>query len=219
MLTRRPTKNSRRGFTLVEVSIVLVLLSIFGGGVAMFMQSSSNSYKSAVTVLDMESRGRRSLEKIDGLLRKARPLTMTPIQSAPWWSSFIDFQRDIGSPGAIVWGNTERLILEYTPGEVNDGIDNDRNGLVDEGQVVWIQNLGLADQTRSVIARGVCELAVREFANGGDDNGNLLRDEPGFCIDFVGNCMTIRLSLEQVNAGGVLVSNSYEKSLTLRLVD
>ena len=42
-------------------------------------------------------------------------------------------------------------------GEIDDGLDNNGNGLVDEGQVVWITDLGLPGQRAVVLCNWVSE--------------------------------------------------------------
>ena len=116
----------------------------------------------------------------------------------------------------IDWSNQHRLAFEYDTGEVDDGVDNDGDGLADEGNLVLRRNDGLANEVRIVLCRGVAELFEGELANGIDDNGNGVVDEAGFNVHRVGDVLTIRLTVQDALGQGVILTRSLETSSRLR---
>jgi hypothetical protein len=106
--------------------------------------------------------------------------------------------------------------FEYEPGEVDDGVDNDGDGLVDEGQVVLTRNAGSANATRAVLVKNVAELLQGEDLNGADDNGNGMEDEAGFCLQRDGEVVHIRLTLESVDDTGNVLRRTTETSIRMR---
>jgi hypothetical protein len=91
--------------------------------------------------------------------------------------------------------------FDYEEGELDDGADNNGNGLVDEGCLFWTRDVGEPSEKTHVIARGVREYLEGEEPNLDDDNGNGLEDERGFCLERVGEALVIRLTLERQVSG------------------
>jgi hypothetical protein len=150
-------------------------------------------------------------------LRAASSSTLVPLTESPFSTTQVDFQRAVGSVGpSVVWGDPERILFEYSPGEVDDGVDNDANGLIDEGRVVWIQNAGSANETRATLCNWVREYFEGEEDTGVDDNGNGRIDERGFSIDIEGNRAHVRLSLEQRGSEGLSIVRTLERTVTFR---
>ena len=118
--------------------------------------------------------------------------------------------------GIILWGPDTQIVLEYDPNELDDGIDNDGDGLVDEGQVVWIENPGVPGERRVVLCRGVPEDLEGEIQNLLDDNGNGLIDERGFSLDVQGQVLTMRLTLQALDPAGRLLTKTVQSSVRIR---
>lgn len=58
--------------------------------------------------------------------------------SAPLGADTITFQAvDDFAAGAVVLGNLNQLAFQYAPGEANNGIDDNGNGLIDEGGLAF----------------------------------------------------------------------------------
>ena len=87
---------------------------------------------------------------------------------------------------------------------------------MDEGVLVLVRNVGLTSQQRVVLCHNVRELLEGEIANGIDDNGNLLDDEPGFFIQKAGRVVTIRLSIEGISPQGQVLVRTAESSARMR---
>lgn len=125
-----------------------------------------------------------------------------PLPVAPLSAEGIEYRKSTGVVnGTVVWTAPHRIELQLEQGELDDGLDNNGNGLVDERVVVWTRELDGVEQ-RTVLCHGVRELLEGEVENGLDDNGNGLIDEAGLCFEPVGERLLIRLSLERLDAAG-----------------
>ena len=213
-------RSSRSGTTLVEITLGLTLFTAFAASAFLALESSSSTYRTETVAARLDGRTRKLLDDIAERLREADFDSLTPpIDPAPGANaSTVDFQRARGFAGGIVqWGPTERLALEYEPGDPDDGIDNDGNGLVDEGQIVWVENPGAAGELRTVLCSHVSESLEGELpGNGMDDNGNGLVDERGFCLAFSGSQATVRVTLEEFDHERRLIRQSASRAVTSR---
>jgi len=116
----------------------------------------------------------------------------------------------------IIPGPTSRIAFQNHPSDPDDGIDNNGNGLVDEGQVILMRNVGLANETTTVIVPWVREFTEGEIANGNDDNGNGLIDERGLSFELVGQTLNIRITLERLDSDQRPLVRTVETSVRLR---
>jgi hypothetical protein len=171
---------------------------------------------------EVNARCGRALERVVAEVRGtgsgsfAQDLT-TPPGLPPVWSRTLDF-----SPGAdwvddaVVWGDQRRLDLELGLGELDNGLDDDGDGLIDEHRLVLTLRPGQIDEARVVIVNDVAELLEGELWNGADDNGNGLVDERGFCValDEAGLCL--RLTIQRATPRGEVVVRTQTDTLFLR---
>jgi prepilin-type N-terminal cleavage/methylation domain-containing protein len=190
--------GAERGFTLLEVAVAASLLAVLMGALFGLIGRTQDLEGYAITEADLRTRARAALERIVRELRDSGPSTFSTLPAAPLGASSLTFQRAIGyAGGAVVYGPQERIAWRLSPGEVDDGADDDGDGLVDEGQVVFIRNPGTAEEQAVVLCDGVAEYGEGETANGLDDNLNGLIDERGlsFDLDATGKVLTVRLTL------------------------
>jgi prepilin-type N-terminal cleavage/methylation domain-containing protein len=207
----------REGFTLVEIMIAMTILAVVGGAITLAIQSSMGVYSTATRVVDLEDQGRYTIQRIKGMLLATSQPMISPTPGSPASSNSIDFQRAVGEVGlAITWGNLERIQFQYEPSELNDGVDNNNNGLIDEGRVVWIQDVGLPTQRQVVLSKYVREFLQGETPAAGDENGNGLLNESGLCFDFAGNNVNIRMTIERFDSQGVLITRTFQSTITVR---
>ena len=214
--------RSRRGLTLLELLISGTLLILILGGVGktslrglrMFELNSANN--------EINGRAGRVIDRVVRALIAARSNDVaaaleTPAGAPTVWSTTLDFPTALEwSGGSAVWSATERISLEFVPGEIDNGLDDNGNGLIDEGRIVHTFNVGLPDESGVVLVNGVSELLEGETLNGIDDNGNGLIDEPGFCFSLEGRALRVRLTLEKDRGGEGQIIRSVEDSLTIR---
>jgi prepilin-type N-terminal cleavage/methylation domain-containing protein len=205
------------GYTLVEITVVLVLLGIVLAAMTSIGVSSDRTFRTGTTAAHLEAQAENALSRIVSELEVLRRQSLSPDPIPGAGSSSIEYVRPISiTNGVVQWGPTRRLALELETGEIADGLDNNRNGLVDERRVVLTENPGGPAEHRYVISRWVRSLAAGETANGVDDDGNGLVDEPGFVVERFDETLVVRLTLERLDGDGRLRSRTARTSVRMR---
>ncbi|MFT4540762.1 MAG: prepilin-type N-terminal cleavage/methylation domain-containing protein [Planctomycetota bacterium] len=219
-----PTCNQRRnrrlctGFTILEILIAITLSAVLAGSIATTSDSMERAFSTADAVTEGEVRGRRAMARVMDILMGADNSTITPRLAAPFSSTWIEFQPSLGLvAGEPTWDNTQRIQLIESPSDPDDGIDNDGNGIVDDCQIVWIQDFGLATEATTVISSSISEFLEGENSNGADDNDNGLEDERGFCVEWDGDLMAVRLTVESTGPDDMRVFKTLERTVLLRM--
>ena len=190
--------TSRAGVTLLEVVFAVAILVTLLAGIVRMLRAGSRAFEVTSVNTHVDDQVVEVLDKITRRLRASKLATMAPVQSPPFSSNRIDFQRSTDfAGGAAVWSPTERILLQ-------------------NGQVLWIQNLGLVDQTTTVWASNVPTLLEGEQANGKDDNGNGLVDESGLCFTFDGASLLVRLTLRVRSSTGTMLTHTGQERVFFR---
>lgn len=219
----RLSHDKKAGFTLVEMMISASILAFVLGAAAMIALASANAFSMGSGNMTLEGKVRRTANRLVNEFTSAGRAGLIPNpQPAPpaqgVGTSTLDFRKNIGVIGGVVqWGPVTRVRFEYAPGELDNGLDDDGNGLVDEGAVVWLENPDTPQERRATLIKGVSEFLQGEIPNGLDDNGNGLVDEQGLSFDMDNNNLIIRLSLERMQTGlQQPLVRSIETSILLR---
>lgn len=211
-------RRGRRGFTIIEMSITLTVLAMVVGSVASIVLSGRKAYEQGMSVSAVEMQARRALERIASEITPAVRTTMTPTATAPLGTSTLSFRTCEGAIGGVVQTSAlMRIELRQDPRDANDGLDNDGDGLIDEGEIALVRDAGGANEVDAVIVRNVSEYLEGETVNLADDNGNGLTDERGLSLVVDANgTLTIRLTLEAVDPNNQLVRRTVETSVSMR---
>lgn len=204
-------ENKKRGMTLLEVAISVTILTAVTAGALRMAESTTKAIGTGTAASDLDFRAQTALSRLGELVRTSSRTSLTPaLPVAPPLTvetSDITYSRVTGIDDvalAPIWGLPEQLLLEQSPLDPADGIDNDGNGVVDDCRVVWIEDPAGANRRR-IIVRDVAPLLDGEIAgNGADDNGNGLVDERGLSFDMEGSKITVRLELERPDPDGVV---------------
>ena len=216
MRTRRDTRRSA-GFTLIEAMITVAILGMVGAMAILTITDGSGSFGTTNASADLEARVRRGIDRSAAELLTAGDGQLAPNPTGNFGTSDLLFRQAVGLAGtAIVWSNLNRLAFEYDAGELDDGIDNDGDGLTDEGNLVLRRNDGMVNELRTVLCRGVAELFEGELPNGLDDNGNGVVDEAGFNVHRIGDVLYIRLTVQDAQGQGRILTRTLETSSRLR---
>lgn len=207
--------HSRGGFTLVEMAIAVTLLSVLGGLFFLTTESTTNAVGTGVAVAELDARALRALDRVCESLKSTSADMASPQQVTPFSATELEFQRALGAnaDGTIAWSAVERFELEYD--EADNGVDDDGDGLVDEGRLVWVEDPG-ANERRAVLCQGVREYLEGESFDGEDENGNGLIDERGFALDFSGSRVTVRLTLVGRDSNGHALASTVQRSVAFR---
>lgn len=211
-------RGNRAGFTIIELLVSLSLVSVMAG-LAMLIQATGNSaLKSSTQQTEAEGKARRGLDRAARELQRAVVMNLfTNFTALAPDSPSLTYLSAAGLvDGVLVPGTVTTIAWESDPRDPNNGLDDDGDGLVDEGVVALWKNVGEADEVRVVICSDVTEFFAGEFPNGADDNGNGLTDESGLHFTQDGDLITMRLSVEDVSTDGTRVTRTAETSIRLR---
>ena len=209
--------DTQAGFSLVEMVVAVSIFFLVIAGVSIVGDASDRAYRTGTTTAQLEAQAAQAIGRIVAELSIAGIDTFVTPPTAGIPSAQLEYLKAVGLvDGEVQWTPLRRLRREYEAGEIDDGLDNNGNGLVDECCVVLTENLGLSDERRLVLTRWVPELLVGEVANGVDDNGNGLVDEPGFCVERAGEAFVVRLSLQRRDAHGRLLNRTASTSTRIR---
>ncbi len=208
---------ARRGLSLVELVLGMTLMSMMLGSIGSILVSSSRAWHAGQVESLLERNAQRTLNQVARELAPIGAQQLVPQPLAPLGSSSMRYHKNQGfGPTGVVWSAPLRLEHRREAAELDNGLDDDGDGLVDEGELVWTRDDGLPTQQQVVWARGLCEYLEGELANGGDDNGNLLVDEPGLSFELVGSRLAIRLSMQAVDPDGVVLTHTAITSIGIR---
>jgi hypothetical protein len=213
---KKPSR-SRAGFTLIEVAIAALIFVMMMSMLGVVSVTSQSAYSSATVTSKLDGQGRRALTRVADELTTIAGSLMNPNPTGNGGTDQIEFQQAIGVVnGVVTWGPLTRIGFEYEIGEVDDGQDNDGDGLVDEGVLAFTRDVGGPNEKRVVICRDVREMGVGETLNGVDDNGNGVVDEGGFNIQRVGDVMVLRLWLETALGHDETMARDHVATVRLR---
>ncbi len=205
--------SARQGFTLVESLIAVTFLAVMFLAVAQVSSRASDAFDEGSAEHTLSTGTHRALERISRALDFADD---SMVAGVPAWPAEIDavvFQTPVSFAGGVAQWQTVDLFLELDAGELDDGVDNDGDGLVDERRLVLVEAQGQPDERRIVLANGVAELLEGELANGMDDNGNGLVDEAGLSFSSEGNVIFVRLTCQRRDEGGRLLQTTAETAV------
>lgn len=210
-----PAGRARAGFTLTEAVIAAALTVLLLSSAVLAARGGMGAFRATQDASNAETRVRRALDRTAFELLSAGASELQPDPDGDFGTSDLVFRKAVGLAGTTpLWGTPLTLAFEYAPGELNDGVDNDGNGLVDDGVLVLTRDAG-PNERRTVLCSGVAEMLEGEVANGADDNGNGVTDEAGFNVHRVGDVLWLRLSVEEPIETGTLV-RTLETSVRLR---
>jgi type II secretory pathway pseudopilin PulG len=214
---RRLSRPATRGMTLVESLIAGSLLAVLLLAVAQTSSRASDAFDEGSAEHALSTSTHRCLERIVHAIELADGGILGNLGVPDLGDDEVAFRTPVGWAGTEVdWSGISRIRAELEAGELNDGLDNDGDELVDELQIVQVDDEGLPDQRRIVLARGVAELYEGELANNLDDNGNGLRDERGLSFSAEGNVVTVRLTCQRRDEAGRLLTKTAETAVRLR---
>ena len=122
------------GFTLLEAIIALALLATVVILVSSALLEGDKAYWEESSRTQLEATLSNNLDEVVGLLRETSPGTFTP--SAPMGAPLLQYRVVVGfASGAPVWSDPRTAGFEYDPMELDNGVDDDGDGYVDEGKV------------------------------------------------------------------------------------
>jgi hypothetical protein len=217
-MSMHTNRRSRRGgFTVLELLFTVVLMPTFLISATLVLSSSRKAFSAAQESAALQAKVDRAASRVAREMLGTSIGVIVPDPDGDLGSPTLTFRNPVGLNGDVIdWGDQISLGFEYAAGEADDGLDNNGNGLVDEGELVLTRDPGGADEQRVVLCRNVSEFGEGETLNGADDNGNLVVDEAGFNVQRTGDILSIRLTVETMSSTGELIRRSTETSLHFR---
>ncbi|MEO0653092.1 MAG: prepilin-type N-terminal cleavage/methylation domain-containing protein [Planctomycetota bacterium] len=186
------------GFSLIEVTASIAILSLVMVSLTQLGSTTTNAYDTSSGRTERELEAQRALEQVVGILTAAGSTTFNPpIDGVALGTTDLRYNVITSMVGGVPnWSNTHRLVLQLEPGELDNGVDDDGDGLADERQLVSILDEGELNQRARILVKGVSELGLGELANGVDDDGDGVIDEAGFSMHQTGDLLFIELALD-----------------------
>jgi hypothetical protein len=214
--------SSRSGFSLVELLLASSLaLGVMGLtlGVA---RRASDSYADSVLMGELEARSARVAREVRDLLADATLADESSVQLMDLrlfeeraWSLVVPRARWVEGQGRVE--ETLGLLWVRELGEAANGLDDDGDGLVDEGVLRERSLLPGGKERLRVLCRGV---ASTSGSLGPGEEVRDLRGElyapPGLRISRVDDLVTVAVTLEARGAAGEVVRRTGTATLAVR---
>ena len=129
--------DSRAGFTLLELALALLLVTIISLSVGETFLKFSHAFSSLTKLSYVTTRGTVVMDRIISEMVSGRFATLDP--PIPQQSAWIRFERVVDVvDGSPVYGDPVQIDLVPMESSINDGVDNNGNGLIDEGGIrIW----------------------------------------------------------------------------------
>ena len=217
MNARHRPSPARAGFTVIEVVLGAFLMASMLLVAGLATDRCMALFRQQRAVQGLTTSANRLLQRIASEVAFARRGSLQPPTIETQGSSSLQYQRCLGvTGGAVQWSATCSLSWERESGEADNGQDDDGDGLVDEGQLVLLQDVGLASEQRIVLGHGLCEFMPGETFDGADEDGDGRIDERGLCFLLAGDVLTIQVGLQALDPDGHLLTKVVETSAFLR---
>ncbi len=206
------------GFTLLEMTISLGLIGLVVSLGAMVADSSSGAFATASSSAQLEAKVTTALNRVAVELEMASSDSLQPqLTGLVTDTDQISMQQVAGLvEGEVVLGEVLTIAYRQDPADPADGVDNDGDGVVDEGRLVIIRDDGGPNEQTVTICRNVRRFLEGEEPGGGDNNGNGLVDESGLLIQRDGDLITVQLTLVDSWANGQITTRTSTTSVRLR---
>jgi prepilin-type N-terminal cleavage/methylation domain-containing protein len=200
---------ARAGFTLLEVTIALVILALLAANVRIVSESGAAAVRSGAMRSSLENELELTLERITFALMSARDSEIEGPVPAPMPSSFVRFAAVLGrdASGKVLTGPTEQIAWaphDNTSGGARGPSTPVSTSVTREGgRVMWTENADV-DETRRITWSNAVPTAYMGEVDGNaeDDNGNDLLDEGGLAFAREGSEVRVLLTVERIDEHG-----------------
>ncbi len=191
--------SPRSGWTLIELSITVVLVSIVMAKAVFVMKSALGLASEETASMHFEDQARRVMDRIALAIMGADRGELVP-QLEQVSHDTVQYRFSLGlENGEVVWSDPEQIRLD----EARTGVE-------------WLENPAQAEEKKVVWTKLVSPMLEGELPNGVDDNDNGLVDESGLSFVIEGDRVLIRLTLQRPEIGGRTVAETVESVVTCR---
>lgn len=206
----RVEKSTQSGFTLLEMTLVVTILVPVLAGIAVTTQTVSSTMVSNTRNADSQTAVRRMGARVGGLLRPAKisSIKVQAVQAdvaalrasavGEWidstdllWRPGLQFVAASGllSMNAALSTSTRQFTFALEGTETANGVDDDGDGLIDEGEITMLQN--------------GTTLAI-------------LKDVEECSFSMEGRVLSVRLRVARSDRQGIVYRSSLEQRFYLR---
>ena len=199
----RTRAHNTSGFTLVEITIALVLMVVVVGNVYWLLQKTTTAIGTQNTAYDVDTHARRAMDKIMMALVGARANDVMIPTGSPNYTSLLNYRESMGldASGNDIPSDPQRL--QHTS--------------VDGGEVTWFKNPDTSGEKRIIFTRNVPQFLKDELNNGVDDNANGIIDETGLAFEMNDhNSITVYLTLRRTMPDGTVLERELHETVTCR---
>jgi prepilin-type N-terminal cleavage/methylation domain-containing protein len=208
--TSRARHTVKAGFTVIEICIALVIMSLILANVIMVTRTGGNAMRAEAFAESLEDDLNLTLDRIKLALMASSATSLEGVNIAPLGSNEISYSISLGlgAGGILVDSDPEKIEWTSTGEET--------------GTVIWTQNPDLAEERSVVWSNWVPRVHDDEIdANIKDDNGNGLNDENGLAFTLVEDEerlteVIIHLTIERTNPNGKQVPIHRKVNITCR---
>jgi prepilin-type N-terminal cleavage/methylation domain-containing protein len=201
---RHAMRSARGGFTLLELTIGLVILALLAANVRIVSESGAAAVRSGAMRSSLENELELTLERITFALMSAQDAEIEGPVPAPVPSSFVRFAAVLGrdASGNVLTGPTEQIA--WAPHNGAGGSTPVNTSVTREGgRVLWTENADIEVTRRITWSNAVPTAYLGEVdGNAEDDNGNDLLDEGGLAFARDGSEVRVLLTVERIDEKG-----------------
>lgn len=205
---KRSQTQDRRGFSLIELVGATAILSVIIGTVGLIQMRGHDAERARLAQELAEAVCRRALERVAAELENVDAKLLAPELASERGTSSLTYQHLTGGtgPGTVLRDARCRLALQLAPGEFENGLDDNGDGLVDERRLVLTRAVGAPHPLAIDLCNGIPEFVSGEAPGG----------EPGFWMRRSGDQLTIHLTVRIPCAHGEFASSSQQTTVALR---
>jgi len=176
--------------TIVEVVVSSLILTTIVLVVSSTVLDSQAFFAEEARLYSLDQSGRALLARVEQEIRASAASSILPLAISD--SSFLDYQKAAGvnADGTIALGPLLRFSFELVPGEIADSVDNNGDGLIDEGTISWRDESGTA---RAIAANAL-----------------------GMRVNRAGSALHVDIDLAARQSDGRLVQRTYGQTVAPR---
>lgn len=201
MSARLSPRDRRAGFSLVELTIAIVLLAVVVAKLTIVVGEAQDTQRRQSVSMVLEDRALQVLDQITYAIMGSNSESLLPDNEFPAHHNELRYRLSLGvEDGQVVWSDMELI-----------GLNPDN-----PAQVQWGQSVGEPDERFVVWCNTVNEMLEDEILNGIDDNENGLADEAGLSFVLDDRAVRVRLTLVGTDENGNPIEHTAETLVTCR---
>jgi len=207
-MKRAIARMARRGFTLLEMAVALVLFALVIGNVYTILGGTSKAMGERSASFEADTQARRALDRIALAIVGSFEDSIYNTSETPNSQQLINYVEFLGMADPDGDGISEEVFSD--PMRIARTSDAG-------GEVTWFESPGSESEKRVVWVKDVPQFAIGEIGgNGIDDNGNGLIDEHGLALVKEGKSVRISISLRRSDGAGGFLERELSTTVTCR---